>query len=69
MFALEVASLISHGYKYCLKLKSILRTVILLNISLKNMPVIFENSTYDNMALKRYFSNYDGYINGNESRK
>lgn len=31
--------------------------------------VKFDNSTYDNQALNKYFSNYAGYIDGNERRK
>lgn len=31
--------------------------------------VKFDNSTYDNKALNKYFSNYSGYIEGNEGRK
>lgn len=29
----------------------------------------FDNSMYDNKMLNRYFSNYDGFIQGNERRK
>lgn len=31
--------------------------------------VRFDNGTYDNMQLNKYFSNYSGYVEGNESRK
>lgn len=29
----------------------------------------FDNSTYDNKQINKYFNNYSGYIEGNESRK
>lgn len=31
--------------------------------------VVFDNYVYDNKQLNSYFSNYSGYIEGNESRK
>jgi hypothetical protein len=31
--------------------------------------VKFDNRTYDNSELNKYFSNYFGYIEGNENRK
>ena len=31
--------------------------------------VKFDNSTYDNSAINKYFSGYSGYIEGNEARK
>ena len=31
--------------------------------------ISFDNSVYDNLAINNYFSQYNGYINGNESRK
>ena len=35
----------------------------------EDFGVKFDNSTYDNSAINKYFLNYSGYINGNESRK
>ncbi len=29
----------------------------------------FDNSTYDNSAINKYFSNYSGFIEGNEAKK
>lgn len=31
--------------------------------------VKFDNSTYDNSQINKYFNNYTGYIEGNENRK
>ena len=33
------------------------------------LSIKFDNSIYDNKAINKYFSNYSGVVDGNESRK
>jgi hypothetical protein len=74
LFVLEVTTLISSGKFVTIAEieKHIDDEDVVEFISEKfkeSLSINFLNGIYDTRALNKYFGNYSGYINGNESRK
>lgn len=74
LFSLEILHLISVGKKETLKdIESHLDTADLIEyLSQKydeEFSIKFDNTNYDNSEINKYFTNYSGYIEGNEDRK
>lgn len=74
VLAFEIISLISKGYSESIfKIEEELdksNLVDYLNTKYrKDFMANFEDGTYDLQELNKYFSDYSGYIQGNESRK
>ncbi len=74
LFVLEIAALVSAGKSVTVEVieKHIDDGDVIEFISEKfkeSLNIDFKNGIYDVAALNKYFSDYSGYINGNESRK
>ncbi len=74
LFAIEIIGLVSSGEKESLSVveEHFRRNDLVDYIfdKYKNkFSTAFDNSIYDNAAINKYFSEYAGYIQGNEDRK
>lgn len=74
LFSLEILHLISSGARETLEdiEKHISDNDLVQYLNNKydeEFFVKFDNQTYDNAQINKYFNNYDGYIQGNERRK
>lgn len=74
LFSLEILHLVSIGKSESIgeieKHFEAMDLVEYLNNKYKeDFFISFDNSTYDNNCINKYFCNYIGYIEGNESRK
>lgn len=74
LFASQVVSLISSGEKEKLSIiekhfgeNDVVEYIF--NKYQDKFSIKFDNSTYNNSAINKYFFDYDGYIQGNENRK
>ena len=74
LFAFQINSLISRGKTETFSKveehfasKDIVEYIY--NKYIDFFPIRFDNSNYDNKAINKYFSEYSGVIEGNESRK
>lgn len=74
LFSLEIIHLISLGYKETIgnietHFDNSDLVEYIYNKYKDDIFVVFDNETYDNSQINKYFNNYSGYIEGQERRK